>query len=64
MFEKRAIPLINRLARVFVSSATLIDNIFLNCFFDTSLKNGIVKLMSDHFKIFAANKHSNEKTRH
>ena len=38
MFEKGAIPLINRPTRVTTSSATLIDNIFTNCFFDTSLK--------------------------
>ena len=64
MFEKRAIPLINRPTRVTTSSATLIRNIFTNCVFDTSLKNGIIKTsISDHFSIFEAIKLSNEKTR-
>ena len=55
MFEKGAIPLINRPTRVTTSSATLIDNIFTNCVFGTSLKNGIIKTsISDHFAIFAA----------
>ena len=64
MFEKGAIPLINRPTRVTTSSATLIDNIFTNCVFDTSLKNGIIKTsISDHFAIFAAIKLWNEKTR-
>ena len=64
MFEKEAISLINRPTRVTTSSATLIDNIFTNCVFDTSLKNGIIKTsISDHFAIFAAIKLSNEKTR-
>ena len=38
MFEKGAIPLINRPTRVTTSSATLIDNIFTNYVSDTSLK--------------------------
>ena len=64
MFEKGAIPLINRPTRVTTSSATLIDNIFTNCVFDTSLKKGIIKTsISDHFIIFAAIKLSNEKTK-
>ena len=64
MFEKGAIPLINRPTRVTTSSATLIDNIFTNCVFDTSLKNGIIKTsISDLFAIFAAIKLSKEKTR-
>ena len=55
MFESGVIPLINRPTRVTTSSATLIDNIFTNCVFDTSLKNGIIKTsISDHFAIFAA----------
>ena len=41
-FEKGAIPLINRGSRVTTSNATLIDNIFTNCVFDTSLKKGIL----------------------
>ena len=64
MFEKGAILLINRPTRVTTSSATLIDNIFTNWVFDTSLKNGIIKTsISDLFAIFAAIKLSNEKTR-
>ena len=64
MFEKGAIPLINRPTRVTTSSATLIDNIFRNCVFDTSLKNRIIKtFISDHFAISAAITLSNEKTR-
>ena len=43
------------------SSATVVDNIFTNCVFDTSLKNGIIRSsISDHFAIFAAIKLSNE----
>ena len=64
MLKKGAFPLINRPTRVTTSSATLIDNIFTNCVFDTSLKNGIIKTsISDHFAIFAAIKLSNKKTR-
>ena len=64
IFKKGAIPLINRPTRVTTSSATLIDNIFTNCVFDTSLKKGIIKTsISDHFAIFAAIKLSNEKTK-
>ena len=64
MFEKGAIPLINRATRVTISSATLIVNIFTNCVFHTSYKNGIIKnSISDYFAIFAAIKLSNEKTR-
>ena len=64
MFEKGAIPLINRPTRVTTSSVTLIGNIFTNSVFDTSLKNGKIKSsISDHFAIFAAIRLSNEKTR-
>ena len=64
MFEKGAIPLINRATRVTISSATLIVNIFTNCVFHTSFKNGIIKnSISDYFAIFAAIKLSNEKNR-
>ena len=59
MFEKGAIP-----SRVITSIATLIDNIFRNYDFDTSLKKGIIKTStSDHFSIYAAIKLSNEKTK-
>ena len=64
MFEKGAIPLINRPTRVTTSSAKLIDNIFRNCVFDTSLKKGIIKTsISDHFAILVAIKLSSEKTK-
>ena len=64
MFEKGAIPLINRPTGVTTSNATLIDNILTNCVFDTSLRNGIIKTsISDNLAIFAAIKLSNEKTR-
>ena len=39
MFEKEAIPLINRPTRVTTSSETLVDNISTNCVFNTSLTN-------------------------
>ena len=45
----------HRPTRVTTSSATLIDNILTNTFFDNSLKKGIIKSpISDHFPIFAA----------
>ena len=63
MFEKGAIPLIKRPTRVNPSSATLIDNIFMNCVFDTYLKKGIIETsVSGHIAILAAIKLSNEKT--
>ena len=53
MFEKGAIPLINRPTRVTASSATLLNNIFTNCIFDTSLKNATIKTsIPYHFAIF------------
>ena len=62
MFKKGGIPLINRPTKVTTSSTTLVDNIFRNCVFDTSLKKGIIKFsISDHFEIFTAIKLSNEK---
>ena len=55
MFERGAIPLINIPTRVTTSSATLIDNIFTNCVFTTSLKKGIVKTsISDQFTIYSS----------
>ena len=64
MFEKGAIPLINRPTRVTTSSATLTENIFTNCIVDTSLKKGIIKTsIPDHFAVFAAIKLSSEKTK-
>ena len=43
MFERGVILLINRPARVTTSNPRLIDNIFTNCIFDTSLKKGKIK---------------------
>ena len=64
MFEKGAIRLISTPTTVTTSSATLVDNIFTNCVFDTSLKNVITKTsISDHFAIFEAIKLSHEKTK-
>ena len=64
IFKKGAITLINRHTRVTTSSATLIENIFTNCVFNTSLKKGIIKTsISDHFAMFVAIKLSNEKTK-
>ena len=62
--EKGAIPIINRPTRVTTSSAKLLDSIFRNCVFETSVKKGIIKTsISDHFAIFAVIKSSNEKTK-
>ena len=55
VFQNGAIPLINKPTRVTCTTATLIDNIFTNNVFDTSLKKGIIKSsISDHFPIFVA----------
>ena len=43
MFEKGAISSIKRPTRVTTSNATLIDSIFANYVFDTSLKKGTIK---------------------
>ena len=54
-FENGAVPLINKPTRVTPTTATLIDNIFTNNYFNLSLKKGIIKTsISDHFAIFAA----------
>ena len=59
MFEKGAVPLINRPTRVTASSAALLDNIFTNCIFDTSLKNATIKTsIPDHFAIFTGIKNT------
>ena len=64
MFEKGAIPLINRPTRVPTSSATLLGNIFRKSVFDIPLKNEIIETyISDHFAISAPIKHSNENER-
>lgn len=69
VFEKSAIPLINRPTRISKTNASLIDNIITNDVLDTTLKKGIIKSdISDHFPIFVcfniSNKISrNEKTK-
>ena len=63
MFEKRAIPIINRPTRVTNHSATLIDNIITTDIFDGTLKKGIIKTdVSDHFAIFFSCRLTNKKT--
>ena len=55
VFEKDAIPIINRPTRVSDHSATLIDNIITTEVFEKSLIKGIIKTdVSDHFPIFFA----------
>ena len=62
LFQYGIIPLINKPTRVTSTSATLIDNILTNSFFDTSLKKGIVKTpISDHFPIFTSFQTSTKK---
>ena len=51
------IPIINKPTRVTKTSATAINNIFINSFFNDSLETGIIKTdISDHFPIFVATK--------
>ena len=53
IFEKGAIPIINRHTRISEHSASLIDNILTTDIFNHSLKKGIIKSgVSDHFPIF------------
>ena len=56
IFQHGAVPLINnKPTRVTTTTATLIDNILTNSFFEASLKKGIIKTsISDHFPIFTA----------
>jgi hypothetical protein len=62
MFEKGAIPIINRPTRVSEHSATLIDNIITTEIFEKSLRKGIIKTdVSDHFPIFFALNYSKRK---
>ena len=54
-FQHGAVPLINKPTRVTAKTATLIDNILTNSFFERSLKKGLIKThVSDHFPIFAS----------
>ena len=53
IFQHSVIPLINKPTRVTSKTATLIDNIITNSFFEASLKKGIIKTsISDHFPVF------------
>ena len=53
IFEKGAIPIINRPTQISEHSASLIDNILTTDIFNNSLKEGIIKSeVSDHFPIF------------
>ena len=53
IFEKDAIPIINRPTRIAEYSASLIDNILTAGIFNNSLKKGIITSdVSDNFPIF------------
>lgn len=53
LFKYNIYPLINKPTRITKSSATAIDNIFLNHFLETSFETGIFKTdISDHFPIY------------
>ena len=53
LFSYMIIPLITKPTRVTAHSATLIDNIFTNCFSQNILSGNILNDSSDHFPIFA-----------
>ena len=54
-FSHGILPIINQPTRVTPRSATLIDNIFSNCFHEKNLINGIIKSdISDHFPVFVS----------
>ena len=62
IFEKVAIPIINRPTRISEHSASLIDNILTTDIFNNSLKKGIIKSdVSDHFPIFFSIRLTKEK---
>ena len=64
IFEKGAIPIINRPTRISEHSASLIDNILTTDIFNNSLKKGIIKSdVSDHFPIFFSIQLTKEKLR-
>jgi hypothetical protein len=52
LFSHMIIPLISRPTRVTAHSATLIDNIFTNCFSHNILSGNILNDLSDHFPFF------------
>ena len=57
LFSYGMIPTINKPTRITKNTATAIDNIFINSFFNSSLMTGIIKTdISDHFPIFIATK--------
>ena len=53
LFSHMLIPLITKPTRVTSHSATLIDNIFTNCFQQNTLNGLIPNDISDHFPVFA-----------
>ena len=56
MFRNGMISLINKPTRIAKSTATAIDHIFTNTFYNTSLKTGIITTdVTDHFPIYFAN---------
>ena len=62
IFEKGAIPIINRPTRISEHSASLIDNILTTDIFNSSLKKGIIKSdVSDYFPIFFSIRLTKEK---
>ena len=64
IFEKGAIPIINRPTRISEHSASLIDNIFTTDIFNNSLKESTIKSdVSGHFPIFFSIQLSKEKLR-
>ena len=64
IFERVAIPIINRPTRISEYSASLTDNILTTDIFTNSLKKGIIKSdVSDHFPIFFSIQMTKEKFR-
>ena len=64
IFEKGAVPTINRPTRISEHSASLIDNILTTDIFNNSLKKGIIKSdVSDHFPKFFSIQLTKEKLR-
>ena len=62
IFEKGAIPIINRPNRISELSASLIDNLLTTDIFNNSLKKGMIKSdVSDHFPIFFSIRLTKEK---
>ena len=64
IFEKGAIPIINRSTRISEHSASIIDSILTTDIFNNSLKKGIIKSdVSHHFPIFFSRQLTKEKLR-